>query len=179
MNGALDRFKVAQGDPRNGFATALRELREGWKRSHWIWYVFPQLAGLGTSPMAVAYGLRDVDEAIAYLRDPLLRERLVGVTRAVAEKAPRTPGFPEHRGGQASSDSAVSVSLRDLMGSDIDARKLVSSMTLFGALARRLDAVEPHEDYATLGADADAILRAAAAQGIPECVFTRRHINKS
>jgi uncharacterized protein (DUF1810 family) len=129
VSDGLDRFKTPPDDPRSGFATALRELREGRKRSHWIWYVFPQLVGLGTSPMAVTYGLRDVDEAIAYLGNPLLRERLIAVTRAVAAKT------------AALGEQPVSVS--DLMGSEIDARKLVSSMTLFGAIALRLNALDP------------------------------------
>jgi len=156
---SLDRFRRAQDDPRSGFATALRELREGRKRSHWIWYVFPQLAGLGMSPMAVTYGLRDVDEAIAYLKDPLLRERLIAVTRAAAEKA--------------AEDASP---LIELMGSEIDARKLVSSMTLFGALAQRLNAADPRDDYATLAADAGVILRAAEAEGLPGCKFTRERL---
>ena len=74
VSDTLGRFKTAQANPRSGFTAALRELRAGQKRTHWIWSVFPQLAGLGASPMAVTYGLRDVDEATAYLQDPLLRE---------------------------------------------------------------------------------------------------------
>jgi uncharacterized protein (DUF1810 family) len=157
----LDRFKTAQDDPGSGFAAALEELRAGRKRSHWIWYVFPQLAGLGWSPMAVTYGLRDVDEAVAYLRDPLLRERLIAVTRAVADK------------------TADAVPLADLMGSEIDARKLVSSMTLFGTLARRLSATDPNDDYATLATDADAILRAATRDGMPACGFTGERLRQT
>jgi uncharacterized protein (DUF1810 family) len=73
----LDRFRQAQDAPDAGYAGALRELRAGEKTSHWIWYVFPQLAGLGRSSTAVYYGLAGVEEAAAYLRDPVLGERLV------------------------------------------------------------------------------------------------------
>ncbi len=79
----LDRFKRAQEQPVDGFDTALSELQAGRKRSHWIWYIFPQLAGLGHSSMAVRYGLLGTAEAAAYLRDPVLRERLLAVTNAV------------------------------------------------------------------------------------------------
>ena len=92
----------------------------------------------------------------------MLRERLIAVTRAVAEKTAEALGNPE----------AVS----ELMGSGIDARKLVSSLTLFGALARRLNAVDPHEDYVTLAADADLVLRAAEREGLPPCAFTRESV---
>lgn len=145
----LTRFRTAQDGPHGGFATALAELRAGRKRSHWIWYVFPQLAGLGQSSTAVHFGLADVDEATAYLRDPILGERLVtaaGVVREhlSASKPPR---------------------LDALMGSHIDALKLVSCMTLFGAVAARLG-------MATMAAHAGAILAAAASQGYGACTFT-------
>jgi hypothetical protein len=68
---ALDRFKQAQDGP-SGFATALAELEAGRKRSHWIWYVFPQLA-VWDSPRRQSYGLQGADEA-AYLRDRVLRD---------------------------------------------------------------------------------------------------------
>ena len=61
----LDRFKHAQEGRIDGFDSALAELKSGRKRSHWIWYVFPQLEGMGHSPMAVKYGLAGPDEAIA------------------------------------------------------------------------------------------------------------------
>jgi uncharacterized protein (DUF1810 family) len=79
----LDRFRTAQADSMAGFATALSELRAGRKTSHWIWYVFPQLAGLGRLPTARRFGLADVDEAAAYLRDPVLGTRLAESVAAV------------------------------------------------------------------------------------------------
>jgi uncharacterized protein (DUF1810 family) len=141
----LDRFTRAQ-DGAAGHAQALAELAAGAKRSHWIWYVFPQLAGLGSSPMAELYGLRGVDEATAYLRDPVLRDRLLSAMNAVRKH---------------------SVPLRTLMGSDIDALKLVSSMTLFREVARRVNDDE-------VAAAADEILRTATRQTFSECAFTLR-----
>ena len=69
----LTRFVVAQ---EHSYPTALEELRAGRKRSHWIWFVFPQLRGLGHSAMSEDYGLSGLAEARAYLADPLLGQRL-------------------------------------------------------------------------------------------------------
>jgi uncharacterized protein (DUF1810 family) len=148
----LDRFKRAQ-EGAGGFATALAELEAGRKRSHWIWYIFPQLAGLGQSSAAIHYGLQGVEEATAYLRDPVLRDRLLRVTDAVVTQLQRDP-VP---------------SLVDVMGSEIDALKLVSSMTLFCEVARR--AKDPD-----LAAKADAVLDIARRQGYRECEFTRNRL---
>jgi uncharacterized protein (DUF1810 family) len=156
----LDRFKRAQERSADGFTAALGELQAGRKRTHWIWYVFPQLAGLGRSVMAARYALHGADEATAYLRDSVLRERLLAVVSAVVEQLQRQPA----------------PALDDLMGSEIDALKLVSSMTLFREVADRLNQSEPLADLAELGAKADAILRVAAKQGFPECASTRRQL---
>jgi uncharacterized protein (DUF1810 family) len=69
----LERFVDAQ---RGVYETALIELRAGRKRSHWMWFVFPQIAGLGRSEMAQRYAIRSADEAAAYLAHPLLGARL-------------------------------------------------------------------------------------------------------
>jgi len=69
----LDRFLKAQ---EGSYDTALDELKAGRKRSHWIWFVFPQLAGLGRSPTAQFYGIKSLDEAAAYLKHPILGGRL-------------------------------------------------------------------------------------------------------
>jgi uncharacterized protein (DUF1810 family) len=155
----LARFRAAQEDPAAGFATALRELRAGRKTSHWIWYVLPQLAGLGRSPTARRYGLVDVDEATAYLRDPVLGARLAETIAAVHSHvaAPRP------------------VPIETLMGSTVDALKLVSCLTLFRHVARVLARVEPRPEWTTLAAQADVILVAASAQGLPPCRFTEQH----
>lgn len=70
----LDRFVQAQGPI---YEQALAELRAGRKRSHWMWYIFPQLAGLGNSPMSREYAIRSLAEAEAYLQHPVLGTRLV------------------------------------------------------------------------------------------------------
>ena len=69
----LDRFLKAQEDT---YDTALDELRAGRKRSHWIWFIFPQIAGLGMSPTSQFYAIKSLDEAAAYLRHPILGGRL-------------------------------------------------------------------------------------------------------
>lgn len=72
----LQRFVDAQ-DTNGTYDAALRELREGRKRTHWMWFVFPQVAGLGRSSMAQAYALAGVAEAHAYLAHPVLGPRLL------------------------------------------------------------------------------------------------------
>lgn len=76
----LDRFHAAQsaGSP-SAYNRALAELRSGRKRSHWIWFVLPQLAGFGQSEIAQRYGIAGLEEARTYLADPLLRQRLEAV----------------------------------------------------------------------------------------------------
>ena len=78
----LARFVSAQADD---FNTALAEIRDGRKRSHWMWYIFPQFAGLGLSEMSRRYAIRSVEEARAYLAHPLLGPRLVRCTVAAME----------------------------------------------------------------------------------------------
>jgi uncharacterized protein (DUF1810 family) len=150
----LGRYTRAQ-EGAGGFATALAELEAGRKRSHWIWYIFPQLAGLGRSSAAIHYGLQGADEAGAYLRDPVLRDRLLRVTVAVLAQLQRDPA----------------PGLADVMGSGIDALKLVSSMTLFREVARRAGDLE-------LAAKADGVLQAATRQGYRECEFTTRALSR-
>jgi uncharacterized protein (DUF1810 family) len=86
---SLERFHEAQLRSRTGYETALAEIRAGGKRSHWIWYIFPQIEGLGLSSMARAYALRDLGEASAYLRDPILRGRYEEIAGAVSEQLSR------------------------------------------------------------------------------------------
>jgi uncharacterized protein (DUF1810 family) len=162
----LDRFKQAQDSRHAGYAAALAELRAGRKTSHWIWYVFPQLRGLGRSSMAVRYALADGDDAAAYLRDPVLAQRL-----AVAAAAVRDHVAPA-RGSGAPLDV--------VMGSDIDALKLVSSMTLFARVAARMIAGgDTRSELADLVAHAEAILNAAAAEGYERCAHTERALTAS
>src|SRR6266566_6150729 len=122
---SLERFHEAQASRSAGYDTALAEIRAGGKRSHWIWYIFPQIEGLGRSPTARAYALRDLAEACAYLRDPILGACYEEIVAAVSEQL--THG----------------IRVEDLMGSQIDALKLVSSLTLFRAAAEQLAREDP------------------------------------
>jgi uncharacterized protein (DUF1810 family) len=103
----LDRFVDAQAA---WYATALEELRAGRKRTHWIWFVFPQLAGLGRSEASRKYGISGIAEARAYLAHPLLGPRLLEAVEAMLG----------HRGATAQS----------ILG-DLDAMKFRSCLTLF------------------------------------------------
>lgn len=76
----LDKYLAAQ---RRDYDDALREIRGGRKRSHWIWYIFPQLDGLGYSPTAQYYGLRDLEQAKDYMAHPVLGARLVEISEAL------------------------------------------------------------------------------------------------
>ncbi|KQY88716.1 DUF1810 domain-containing protein [Pelomonas sp. Root1444] len=107
----LDRFLRAQ---EAHYANALAELRAGRKTGHWIWFVLPQLRGLGRSPMANEYGIADRAEAQAYLAHPVLGARLVECVQAMLA----------HR------DIAASRVL-----GDVDALKFRSCLTLFDAVA--------------------------------------------
>jgi uncharacterized protein (DUF1810 family) len=83
----LDRFVRAQADD---YERALGEIRSGRKRSHWMWYVFPQIEGLGFSPTSRRYAIRSLDEARAYLRHPVLGPRLVACAEATLRVAARS-----------------------------------------------------------------------------------------
>lgn len=85
----LDRFVDAQKDL---YPQALRELQAGQKRSHWMWFIFPQLTGLGRSPTAQHFALASLDEARDYLAHPMLGERLRAVTGAVLAHSNRSLG---------------------------------------------------------------------------------------
>lgn len=103
----LDRFVDAQAGT---YDRALGELRAGRKTSHWMWWIFPQVAGLGMSATSKAYAIADLDEARAYLRHDVLGPRLVECCRALL--------------------ALEDVSAERVLGS-VDAMKLRSSMTLF------------------------------------------------
>lgn len=149
---SLERFVQAQSDSHAGFESAMSELRAGRKTSHWIWYVFPQLAGLGHSSMARTYALGSVDEAIAYLSDPVLGARYREAAKLVGDQLAR--GIP----------------LRTLMGSEIDALKLVSSLTLFEAAAQSL----PDRALVTM---IESILIATGREGFSRCRFTSDRVS--
>jgi uncharacterized protein (DUF1810 family) len=105
----LERFVVAQ-DQDGTYERAVEELRAGRKRSHWMWFVFPQIAGLGFSAMSIEYAISSVGEARAYLQHAVLGPRLLACAGIVLQMQ--------------------GLDAQDIFG-DIDAQKLHSSMTLF------------------------------------------------
>lgn len=106
----LQRFLDAQ---ERDYRTALAEIKNGRKQSHWMWYIFPQIDGLGFSSTAKFYAIKDLTEAKNYFAHPVLGERLVEISKAMLEIEGKTAN--------------------QILGSPDD-MKLKSSMTLFGAL---------------------------------------------
>ena len=153
---SLKRFHQAQAGRSAGYDTALAEIRAGGKRSHWIWYIFPQIEGLGRSSTARAYALRDLGEACAYLRDPILRARYEEIAGAVSEQLSR------------------GIRVEDLMGGQIDALKLVSSLTLFRAETEQLGRED--STFASLAQRLAASLGQTSEQDYPACDFTLARI---
>ena len=119
----LSRFTTAQAGV---YQQALAELRAGDKRSHWMWFVFPQIAGLGASATAQRYAIASIDEARAYLADPVLGPRLIECASALlaveGRSAEQILGFPD-----------------DL--------KLRSSMTLFARAAPEIEVFQQVLDH--------------------------------
>ena len=107
----LERFLDAQA---GSYESALAELRAGRKRSHWMWFIFPQLRGLGHSDRAQFFGISSLAEALAFLSDPILGKRLRECVAALV----KLPGM----------------SAEEILGS-VDALKLRSSLTLFRVAA--------------------------------------------
>jgi uncharacterized protein (DUF1810 family) len=116
----LERFVSAQAAV---FEQVLDELRVGAKRTHWIWFIFPQMKGLGHSPQANYFGIGSLEEAVAYLRHPVLGPRLARCTRLVTLVEGRA--------------------IRQILG-DPDDMKFHSSMTLFAHASQKagLDATD-------------------------------------
>ena len=79
----MNRFIEAQSSACTGFSKALNELKSGRKTSHWMWYIFPQLRGLGVSELSYIYGIRDLDEAREYLKNETLGARLIEIVTVV------------------------------------------------------------------------------------------------
>lgn len=137
MGSATDRFDL-QGfvdAQARIYSSVVDELRSGRKRSHWMWFIFPQLRGLGSSPMAARYGIASLEEAREYLRHELLGPRLRECTRLVNQVQGR--------------------SISEIFGSPDDL-KLCSSMTLFAR------ATEDNQEFVELldkyyGGEQDAL----------------------
>ncbi|MDE6970081.1 MAG: DUF1810 domain-containing protein [Eubacterium sp.] len=111
----LNRFIDAQ---LRDYPNALTEIKNGRKQSHWMWYIFPQIAGLGTTEISNYYSIQDLEEAKAYMEEPLLRSHLMEICEALLQletsDANRVFGFP-------------------------DDMKLKSSMTLFSEACPQID----------------------------------------
>ena len=118
--GNIERFLEAQDKSYYDYGSALEEMRNGWKFGHWIWYVFPQMKGIGHSAKSELYGIADRDEAVAYLQNATLNGRIHEICEALLS----------HKGKP----------INKIFGS-IDAEKVKASMTLF-------DVVSPNEIFA-------------------------------
>ena len=114
----LQRFLGAQ---ENDYADALHEIKQGYKQSHWIWFIFPQMRGLGRSSMAEYYGISSIEEARAYLDHPTLKARLIEISTALLQHKGKSTAY-------------------EILGT-IDAIKVRSCMTLF-------DYIMPHAIFA-------------------------------
>lgn len=165
-NKRLDRYHKAQNDNTYGYAHAFSEIQEGRKRSHWIWYIFPQLEILGKSPSAKLYGIKDFNEACDYLKDPVLFKRYFELIKLTEEKLKSIP-------------------LSHLMGGFPDDRKFISSLTLFQATSNYLNSKEKdsqnkyHELYETC----NRVFKQIARQGYSPCqqteLFVKHYLNSS
>jgi uncharacterized protein (DUF1810 family) len=149
----LQRFIDAQ---HSSVDRALSEIEAGRKTSHWMWYVFPQVTGLGLSPTANRYAIESVEEARAYLADPVLGPRYRRLVDAVWHQVVES-----------------GVTIRDLFGSPDDA-KLVSSLTLFAGVARQQHSPGPH--LGEFIEKAQEILQAAYTQRFDPCMHTEQFL---
>lgn len=118
MNSSLDRFLIAQ---QQYFRIALKEIKNGRKQSHWMWYIFPQIQGLGMSAISQEYAIKDLQEARDYLADFTLRKNLMDISETLLQNesndASEIMGFP-------------------------DDMKLRSSMTLFALADDKCDVLQ-------------------------------------
>ena len=115
----LQRFLSAQGYENGGYNEALQEIKKGYKSKHWIWYIFPQMDGLGQSAFSRLYAIKSLDEARAYLENQVLGSRLREASEALLQLEGK--------------------SIRDVFNG-IDAKKVKSCMTLF-------DIVSPNDVF--------------------------------
>jgi len=150
MTAGLKRFIDAQDLV---YASVLAELQAGKKETHWMWYIFPQLEILGSSETSKYFGIKDSDEAIAYLNNPLLFARLTECMKLVRYE---------------------SVDQRRLIRHILhhDAIKLVSSVTLFVRVAINADEVR----FATFIQLCEEMLQEAFEQGLSPCKVTQKFI---
>lgn len=150
----LKRFLDIQENG-NTYNKAKREIDRGRKTSHWIWYIFPQISGMGNSSTAKKYAVADFAEACEYLKNPTLFNRYYEILSSV------------HSQLKQKTDAKI------LMGSEIDALKLTSSLTLFEAAAEHLSQSEPQKaEYQKLAALCSDTLKILDEQNFKKCKFT-------
>ena len=114
-NNEFDSFKFISAQTHT-YEKALKEIKNGKKRTHWMWFIFPQLRGLGMSNMAYKYGIADLDEAKAYLAHDVLGARLIEISTELLKLEESNP---------------------EIIFGNIDAMKLRSSMTLFSLVSEK------------------------------------------
>ena len=139
-------------------------MQQGHKRSHWIWYIFPNLKGLGHSPTSVKYGIPSIAMATSYLEHPQLRKNLLEITDVVHNQI-----------------VVNKVQVDELMGSDVDAQKLVSSLTLFSPVAKRLKERKPdlEKPLGEFVKQAEETLNEIQrTSNMPRCAFTLQALKK-
>jgi uncharacterized protein (DUF1810 family) len=146
----LERFHDGY---RSDFDQALSEINRGRKSSHWMWFMFPQVTGLGSSPTAALYAIRDRAEAEAFLNDSALGPGYRTLVDAVWQQV-----------------IGRGVTVRELFGRPDD-HKLVSSLTLFAGIASDLG-----DEWALTVAKAAEVLDRAESQGLPRCPTTQRFL---
>ncbi|CEK11165.1 DUF1810 family protein [Legionella hackeliae] len=153
----LSRFLDAQ---KLNYERAHKEISSGKKATHWIWYIFPQLQSLGYSPSSKKYGILNLEEACAYLKNPILFDHYHDMVKLVAEKLSKN------------------IDITTLMGWEADATKLASSLTLFHAAAEHLLMLtdDPSLKLVNFENDCRQTLENIAKQGYIACEHTLQEI---
>jgi uncharacterized protein (DUF1810 family) len=154
----LHRFHDAQQGRNSGlpsFNQAYAEIQQGSKKSHWIWYILPQFKNLGASQLAQKYAIQNAQEACDYLREPKLFDNYYKIVTKILLQIQHT-------------------SIHHVMGSSIDAQKLMSSLTLFKEIAEYLDAQQKGQfhDYKDLAKKCEQILASGANELLFPCEKT-------
>ncbi len=141
---------------------AFKEIKNGKKVSHWIWYIFPQLKILGYSETAKYYGIWDFKESCNYLRNPLLFKHYTDIVELVESQLNK------------------GIALEKLMGGEVDAKKLASSLTLFCATAKHLATIEQENapQYNKLADCCERIFKIITKQGYYRCSKTQKIIEQ-
>ncbi|MFH6935990.1 DUF1810 domain-containing protein [Flavobacterium sp. FlaQc-30] len=137
----IERYKSAH---ENAYGHALEEIKNGKKQSHWMWYIFPQIRGLGFTEYNIYYGIKDLNEAREYLHDPILGAHLIEISEALLSQKGKT---------------ALEIFGRP------DERKLKSCMTLFNKICNTNPIFQKVLDKYCLGLEDDKTIAILEAQG--------------